>query len=134
MNVINDWPPNIKAIRQVFDLKGLNPVFTYGDTLYNPGGEPIPPHLMAHERVHEKQQGANPAGWWERYLVDSDYRLRQEVEAYRAQWVVSEYLPRKERRLLFRAITHDLSGKMYGFLIPLEKAQFLIKNPDERIY
>lgn len=134
MNVINDWPPNIKEIREAFDLSGLNPVFTYGDTLYNPGGDDIMPHLMAHEMVHQRQQGANPKGWWQRYLSDEDYRLRQEVEAYRVQWKAAKNMPRPSRRRLFRAITEDLSGKMYGNLVDLEKAKYLIMNPDERIY
>ena len=38
-------PPNYEKIASVFDVKGKPLVFTYGDTIYNPGGGRIPDHL-----------------------------------------------------------------------------------------
>ena len=79
MKIIRDYPPNIEAIRAEFEL---NPrvVFTYGETIYNPGGGKITDDLMVHEETHAKQQGDDPGAWWDRYLVDVDFRLNQEVE------------------------------------------------------
>ena len=63
MKILNQFPPNYAEIAKVFDLKGLKPAFTYGDTIYNPHNSDLEPHLIAHESVHEGQQGTDPAGW-----------------------------------------------------------------------
>lgn len=127
MKVIAEFPPNIGEIRKHFDLTGLKPVFTYGDTLYNPNGGEISDDLMAHEEVHEKQQAALGVGmWWDMYLSDPGFRLKQEVEAYKAQYQSLKDWPRQYRRALLRGLAHDLSSKLYGKIIKQSQAKELI--------
>ena len=93
MKVIQALPPNfeqIKAAIKIDDwdkwIKEKGTVFTYGDTIYNPSDAKFPVHLLVHEGTHEKQQGSNPKEWWDKYLVDLEFRFEQELEAYSAQY------------------------------------------------
>lgn len=129
MKIKKDYPPNYNQIAQKFDIRG-NPrvIFTYGDTLYVPNGAEIPPDLMAHEETHTVQQlKMGVAAWWDKYLVDDQFRLNQEVEAYRAQYkYAQENMNRHGRRALLNRIASDLSGVMYGNLCSFEQAVGLI--------
>lgn len=131
MKVINDYPPNYSRIAEAFDLAGRSVVFTYGDVLYNPHRGNIKAHLLRHEEVHSRQQAAYPGGpaaWWERYLADPDFRFRQEVEAYAAQY--SYYCDLKSNRWkqleFLDSIAGDLSSKIYGSICSPEKARSAI--------
>lgn len=127
MKIVNDFPPNIAAIAKKFPIHGFNPVFTYGDTLYNPSGGPISDDLMAHEQTHERQQQAiGVEQWWAMYLEDETFRLTQETEAYRAQYKAVQDKPRNWRRLFLQAIARDLSSKLYGSIINTKQAKELI--------
>lgn len=129
MNIVHDYPPNIDVIRKQFGITGEHVVFTFGDILYNPSGDTIPDHLLVHEQVHTKQQGLDVSGWWNRYLADNQFRLQQEVEAYRAQYQFAlQNLNRIYRRLLLKKIAKDLSGPMYGKLVSSQQAEQLIKQ------
>lgn len=133
MKVVKETPPNYEEICKVFDIRGSKSiVFTYGDTIYNPGGGKISKHLLVHEKVHIKQQGDNPAGWWDRYLVDKKFRLDQEVEAYRKQWrhILRNNHNLKERAFLLNKIAGDLSGPIYGNVVGMGEAVELIMKND----
>jgi len=127
MKVSDQLPPNYSDIASTFQLSGFNAVFTYGDTLYNPTGLPISDDLMAHEEVHAKQQ-TNPEEWWSRYLSNPEFRLEQELEAYRAQYKSLADRPRPERRWFLREFAKNLSSKLYGGIINKAKAEELIKQ------
>lgn len=130
MKIEQNNPPNYDEIALYFDIEGKPVVFAYGDTLYNPSGNFIPDHLMVHEEVHSRQQGIEVKEWWDRYLIDPDFRLEQEVEAYRAQY---KFLSKqtRNRELLFQFLnkfSKDLSGPIYGHMIDYETAKRLIKE------
>lgn len=128
MKIINDWPPNILEIQKVFNLAGLNPVFTYGDELYNPTGDPISQDLMVHEQTHQAQQETiGRDQWWAMYLENSTFRLTQEVEAYKNQWhYLKSVLNRKGRLGALNFLAEALSSKMYGNIINKKQAKELI--------
>jgi hypothetical protein len=130
MKVIKSFPPNYDEICKVFPIAGIKTiVFTYGDTLYRPGRSgAVPGHLDAHERTHTRQQGNDPAGWWKRYLVDKEFRLSQEVEAYRNQYrfFKSKNHNIKEQINFLDMIAYDLSSEMYGNLVTKEEAKKII--------
>ena len=113
-----------------FDLKKVLPVWTYGDTIYNPHQQIINRVLLEHEKIHQKQQGDKPAGWWHKYFNDDKFRFEQELEAYRHQYqFVKSFI--KGRNDLFnflKAIAGDLSGSMYGNMCSLQEAIAMIKN------
>lgn len=89
----------------------------------------LPDFKVAHESVHLKQQEAIGVNeWWKKYFDDVKFRLKQEVEAYRAEWhFVQENVSDKNRQfaLLFR-MCKDLSSPMYGGICTYSKAKDLI--------
>lgn len=132
MKITQGYPPNYDDICKVFNIRGrAGIVFTYGDTIYIPGGMQLPSHLLAHEKVHIEQQTKMGAEkWWKKYLVDSEFRLDQEVEAYRAQYKAMFALQRSMRRIIFRKLCNDLAGPMYGYVVSNEEAARLIRGDD----
>lgn len=132
MKIIVAYPPNydqicayIPGVRNV-----KTAIFTYDGCLYNPSNGNIPPELMAHEETHVKQQ-ANPDDWWARYLVDIDFRLEQEIEAYRVQYAYAvKYCNRAYRRGLLNFISSSLAGPLYGNLLTKQRAKELIETID----
>lgn len=132
MEIIIAPPPFLDRIRQAgmgVDLS--NTVFTYGNKLYNPGGREIPNHLMEHEETHERQQLAfkgGPDAWWDRYLVDVQFRLDQEVEAYRAQYrfYCDRHPNRKKREWMLNTLADALCGPLYGGLVDFKRAYELM--------
>lgn len=130
MKIIVGFPPNIEKIRAKVSPNEKT-IFTYGDTLYNPGNHsPIPAELMAHEETHTIQQGNDPEGWWDKYLEDVHFRLEQEVEAYQAQYKKFRKLTtnKKLRSQLADRLAKDLSGATYGNIIDYYTARQRIKT------
>jgi len=129
------YPPNYEEICAAFDIKGRpGIVFTWGGTLFNPSGVDIPPDLWAHEAVHETQQYrpsiVGPAEWWRRYIAESEFRLDQELEAYRAQYrFAQESYGRDQRRRLLKHVSQALAGPMYGHLMSASEAKRAITSP-----
>ena len=120
-------PPNIKQIEEKFELP-MNAVFTYGDTIYTPNGGFIDAYLMTHEETHMRQQGDNPFIWWKSYLINPEFRLTQEVEAYRNHY--NHFCRNKKdegrQKDFLDRIAKDLSSPMYGNIISQEEAKKLI--------
>lgn len=129
MDIIIDYPPNYEQIKKVFKLhKGI--MFAYGNKIYNPDNGGVDKPLLEHEKIHLKQQGNNPKKWWDRYLTDNDFRLSQELEAYKRQYRVAKnfYKSRDNVFTLLKNIARDLSGDMYGNIIDFSNAMKLIKQ------
>lgn len=77
-------PRIFEKCKKAFGVTWDSVVITYGDTVYSKF--PISEDLKAHEGIHVKQQTEMGAEkWWDRYFVDKDFRLSQEVEAYKNQ-------------------------------------------------
>lgn len=129
MKEIQREPPNIREIRRVL-TPPQEAIFAYGDTLYNPSGGIISPDLWIHEAQHEKQQSifTTPEVWWTRYLLDSEFRLNQEVEAYAVQLnYVRIHMPKAFKEALFD-FASTLSGPMYALNISYIQAETLIRH------
>jgi hypothetical protein len=86
MKTVTSFPPNYDLIRVAFPGLPPHTRFCYGDTIYNPSGEPIPADIEYHESIHSKRQGSMPDLWWNRYLTEPSFRLEEELLAYRAQY------------------------------------------------
>ena len=130
MKIVNEWPPNIKEIEKVFNIKGKEVVFTYGDILYNPHKVSVERHLLVHEQTHEKQQNKDPESWWTRYLRDKSFRLSQEVEAYQNQFRFIKNSIKDSYRvvLVLDELADHLSSRIYGNIISFKEARKLIKS------
>ena len=127
--IVNDWPPNIDAIREVLPVSRFN-IFAYGGIIYNPGGDRLPPWLIGHEKVHFAQQGRFPARWWEKYLKEPKFRLEQEIEAHQEEYRVFCWFNRKRnrRRVHLKHMAKRLAAPMYGGIISADRARKLIKG------
>lgn len=130
MQIKNEKPPILDKILAA----GMHPnlestIFTYGDTIYNPSGRPIPDYLLAHEATHFKQQ-IDPAAWWDQYLKDKEFRFDQEAEAYANQY---KFMCKKvkDRNMRFRILYElagALSGPTYGNMTTQSEALNIIKQ------
>lgn len=130
MKILNTFPPNYKEIKEVFpDVESYKPVFCFGDVVHNPFNIQVKRDLEIHEAVHSKQQGSEPALWWDRYLKDVEFRLSQEVEAYAFQlkYIKSE-LPERIYRFFLDKISEMLSSSMYGNIISKSKAETKVRK------
>ena len=123
MDVKRANPPNFEKIKAKFPLND-GVVFTYGSTIYAPNFDyPIPDDLMIHEEKHMEQQFTDPEGWWDRYIADPDFRLRQELAAYRAQYrFFSEHHNKNDNYKLLTLIARDFSSEIYGNIIGFDDA------------
>lgn len=131
MNIVKAYPPNIEKIKAVVQINPMT-IFTYGDTIYNPGGHPIEnqSELIAHETVHAIQQGSDPEAWWDKYLSDVHFRLEQEIDAYKAQYKKFRRMTinKKARNQLADRLARDLSSPLYGNIIDYYTARQKIKT------
>ncbi len=116
--------PRLEEAKKVFPIQpGV--VFTYGDTIYADGE--ISYGLVRHELTHVRQQTSMGKDiWWDKYLVDPEFRLSQEIEAYQNQYrIYREKEP--ARAYIYRiAMADDLSGGLYQVEITFEEAKKLI--------
>lgn len=117
--VRHDWPPNIAKLRARFVAISESTIFTYAPVVYVPGGFRLPVTIAAHERVHLRQQGDDPATWWERYVNDVEFRFQQELEAHRAEWRAARRGGRRDERY---AIASRLASPLYGSMITVPEA------------
>ena len=134
MDVQYTLPPNFQAIVDRFGPPVTKPgvLFTYGNVIYYPGGRrrgPISDAIMAHEAVHARRQGDDPAGWWQRYLTEKSFRYTEELVAHQVEYLVaSEGVGRQIRRRALALIAHRLSSPLYGRMVTLDQAREAIKG------
>lgn len=125
---VRAFPPNYAEIIDAFPhvAKAKGPIFCYGTTVYYTGPEKPDHALMRHEAVHSNRQGADPKGWWDRYLRDTQFRFIEELLAHRVEWQAYEGCGRSERRFMKRQIAERLSGPLYGRMVRYNVASMLL--------
>lgn len=134
MRVVPGKPPNYDAIAELFPVIRSKPgiIFTYGDTIYNPGNVTLSQSLLAHEGTHSRRQGDKPQEWWEQYLVDKSFRLNEELLAHQIEYISAiEGHGRAVRRRTLHAIAARLSGPIYGKLLSQSEARERIGSARE---
>ena len=98
-------------------------VFPYkGDIYLNYS---LPPDIYVHEVAHLEQQNKIGADKWERqYLDNPQFRLEQELQAYRVQLrIVNKYTKDKNKRNEARVkCAQALSSSLYGNLLNFNEA------------
>lgn len=101
-------------------------VFTYGDTIHARCS--IPADLLAHEQVHSIQQEKMGKDlWWKMYLENPDFRLSQEVQAYRKQYQFVKSNNREQNFKFLSRLAKDLSSPTYGGIVTYSEALKFIK-------
>lgn len=131
MKTSKELPPNYEMIKLAFPkCEESKAVFCYGDTLHNPFGINITADLIYHEAIHTKQQGNDPARWWQTYCLDKEFRFSQELEAFQGQY---RFVKRsvKDREMLnwfLNKLATSLSSELYGSLCEHSDARKYIKG------
>ena len=128
MQIVQEQPPFVDQLGKVFRLPE-GAIFTFGDVIYNPSGNPIDQPLLMHEGTHSLRQGNDPSGWWQKYIKDDKFRLGEELLAYRVQYgEAKKYIKDRNAlaKYLFR-LAGDLSSAMYGNVVTRSEALKLIK-------
>lgn len=86
----------------------------------------LTPDLLIHEQIHLKQQEKLGVDEWvNRYIDDLEFRIEQEVEAYRNQINSIKDRNAKERMKIWASET--LSSKLYGNIINYQIAYNKLK-------
>lgn len=122
-------PPMFDQIAAAFHLARMpGVIFSWGaGTIFNPSAIVIPQCLIAHEAVHGARQGLSDAGirrWWENYIADPEFRLREEMPAHRAEYAAIKGLV-KDRNARVRElhnIVTRLCGPLYGGMVSRTEA------------
>lgn len=125
---MKEYPPFYETLEKHFKF-GPQTIFTYGDVIFNPSGCEITRELEIHEGTHMIQQGATPEVWWDRYITDPEFRLEQELAAYRNQYQAycESDSSREGRAKYAMKLAWDLSGPGYGRIIQYAEAAKLIR-------
>lgn len=127
MKILKAFPPNYVELKRVFNLGARTDViFSYGDTIYAPGGNKIHPALIAHEEAHgERQRDLGVAEWWRHYIENPKFRLGEEIIGHRAEWRQFKQNSANSRKAKDNALAHickRLSGPLYLGLITYDAA------------
>lgn len=131
MKIAFERPPNWDAVIAAFPQAENAPVlFCWGETIFNPQRIEIPTFLMVHESVHAARQKDDPAGWWERYIADAMFRLKEEVQAHKAELAAVNVTVRdRNRRARNLSVTAKrLAAPLYGGMIHYADALELLRN------
>lgn len=135
IQIKQDLPPSkiYDRAKELFgdavDFYKKNTVFAYDGVIYS---KDIPdPALFEHESVHIIRQNMHdngPDGWWEEYFTNNQFRLDEEILAYKAQYKVAKRIIKDRERLFnyVNDIAGALSGPMYGNLISKSEAKVII--------
>jgi hypothetical protein len=123
--IINERPPNFEQIKVAFPrAENTGVLFAYGDRIYNPSGIVVPPALIAHEEVHlHRQRDAGPIYWWDRYLVDSEFRYHEELLAHAAEFKHQKHSDRNASARLLLSTALRLVAPLYNYQPPVSLAQ-----------
>lgn len=104
-------------------------IFAYKGTIHAKDPSKITPDVEAHEVIHLKQQNNTVGGadaWWDMYLQNGNFRLSQEIEAYKAQLQYAlEHYDRNYRRALKKHLYASFAS-LSGGTVTIDQAEHLL--------
>lgn len=90
------------------------------------------PDIEIHENVHRLQQekAGDVEMWWDLYMDNPDFRLKEEIQAYQAQArYIKEFAPDLNKNFkMLQSLARELSGPTYGNLLSFSEAYRIIKS------
>ena len=114
--------PLIDRYKKVFDVNQYT-IFAYDKVIYC--DYELPEHLQIHERRHLiRQQKIGVDEWVEKYLTDTQFRLNEELIAYKEQ--LQSVKNRSARHRLRIQCANDLASPLYGNIVTLQEAMDLL--------
>jgi hypothetical protein len=114
--------PILERYKAAFDITDRT-IIAYDKVIYC--NEQLPFHLEIHERRHlirQEKQGVDE--WVEKYINDKDFRLKEELIAYKEQ--CASIPDRNLREKLRIMCAKDLSSPLYGSIISFQEALKLL--------
>ncbi len=115
--------PLLDRYKEVFVITP-NTIFAYDDTIYT--NNELPPDLLIHEQTHLKQQKKYGLdAWVKMFLEDDNFRLKMEIQAYKAQ--LASIKDREFRLRIRMESARNLSSSLYGDIISYEEAFYALK-------
>jgi len=114
--------PYLKQYKAKFKVDNKT-VFAYKGDIYS--NHPLPPDIYVHEVCHLERQNKIGADEWEKkYLSDDNFRLAEELMAYRVQLrIVNKYTKDKNKQNEARVnCARALASGLYGGIISYEEA------------
>ncbi len=129
VTIIHEKPPVYDLLQARFGIdwnSGI--IITYYPNVHCIA--PLPPEKIIHEAVHIRQQKAiGVENWWHKFMVDSIFRLEQEIEAHReeARFIKKYIKDRNHANEFIIEIAKNLSGPIYGNIVTFQEAMKMIK-------
>jgi hypothetical protein len=133
VEIRNEKPPAwiMDGCMSSFRVSVDHTVWTYGNVIFNPGGQQLPDHIIVHEATHMRQQAEiGKDEWWKRFLIDPAFRVEQEAQAYSVQYgfFCGQVHDRNKRALFLRQLASHLSGPLYQTSLSHAEAVSLIRD------
>lgn len=99
-------------------------IFAYKGDIY--ANHDLPQDILIHEEVHLDQQNNYGADdWIKRYLIDNEFRLKEEIEAFKTQ--VNFHKDREQRNKSRILCAKALSSQLYGNILTYSQAFNILK-------
>lgn len=129
ITVSKEKPPIYPRLAEKFgaDIWDRGVVITYGEQIHCKSGHPAP-SIFEHEKVHVLQQLAMGRDeWWTRYLEDPEFRLSQELEAYKveAQYIRRNYPNRRKQAEKLDWLAQSMAANYAGMISYAEAKSLL---------
>ncbi len=124
MEILHEQPPILNKILEAGMIPKKTTIFAYKGKIYNPSGVDIPADILVHEEVHLKRQQGKEDGWYDKYLTDKEFRLKEEIAAFREQYkfFCEMVKDRNLRARYLHSLAKNLSSTVYGEIINLNEA------------
>jgi hypothetical protein len=121
-------PPVYERCEEMFGVKWKKGIImTYGNTIHCKYRLKEP--KITHESIHVRQQlETGVEEWWDRYFEDEQFRLDQEVEAYKAEikWIRHNVKGMDLKSRMIEKIVDDISSEIYGSIVTKKEALELL--------
>lgn len=130
MKILIERPPRYEEIVKVFpEAASPSVIYAWGDVIYNPSGKKLTKELLDHEELHGSRQKPNVEAWWDRYLVDVEFRFTEELLAHRQEYQTycRRHENRTKREKYLQLVAHKLASPLYGSLLTPQKALDLLR-------
>lgn len=115
--------PLLEEYRKHFKITD-GTIFAYDNCIYT--NHDLPHDLLIHELTHLEQQKRDGLHYWvTNYLNDTNYRLKQESEAYKRQ--LESIKDRNWRAKIRMESATNLSSDLYGNIISFQEALNMLK-------
>mgnify|MGYP001615734404 CR=1 FL=1 len=123
--------PNFQELKDKFNV-GDDTIIAYGNKIFVKD-KTLSRDLLVHELTHCERQRFDEASarrWWEKYMEDNDFRLQEEIVAYRNQYdfCLKVFKDRNKRAKILWTMANELSSLRYGNVVNHNEAMNLIKN------